>query len=158
MTSMPLRMGACRSWLPAVAAVAAMTAGVAVAQVHQARSAEHTVRASTIASSRIDAATAAQHGIETAPDRAVLNVVVLRRNPAPGAAENTVAAQVSARTRNLAGTTHEVELKEVRENGRVSYLGSYPFLPAEVLDLRVVATPAGASQALTLEWRERMPR
>jgi hypothetical protein len=129
-----------------------------VAQVHEARTADYLMRASTVASERIDADTAARHGIDVAPDRAVLNVVVLRRNPPASSSESTVAAEVSARTRNLAGTTYDVELKEVRENGRTSYLGSYTFLPAEVLDIQVLATPVGAKAPLTLEYRERMPR
>ena len=124
-----------------------------LAQTHEVRAGDLTLRSSTVSSERIDPATAARHGIEPAPGTAVLNVVVLR-----GSAGETVPAEVSATARSLAGVRQEIGLREVRENGRISYLGSYDVLPREVIDLEVKARPLQAenSRALVLRWRERM--
>ncbi|HZF78343.1 MAG TPA: hypothetical protein VEZ89_00995, partial [Rubrivivax sp.] len=43
-------------------------------------------------------------------------------------------------------------------NGMVSYMGSYRFLPREVLDFHITAQPEGRQQALTLKFRDRLGR
>lgn len=113
------------------------------------------LRSSTLASDRIDPGTARLHGIEPSPTRAVLNVVLLR---AGKGVRETLLGKVSASTRNLAGVQNDIEMREVRENDRISYIGTYPFAPREVLDFEVTARPEGAGDAepLTLRYRERM--
>lgn len=132
----------------------ALSAGVS-AQSHEVRREGVVLRSSTVASDRIDAATARLHGIEPSPDRAVLNVVVLS---AKAGDQATLPAQVSASTRNLAGVRHDIEMREVRENDRVSYIGSYSFVPREVLDFEITARPTGATRQkpVTLKYRDRM--
>lgn len=135
------------------AAVLLAVAQPALAQSHEVRRGDLTLRSSIVSSERIDPATAARHGIEPSPGTAVLNVVLLRGN-----ARETVPAEVSATARSLSGVRQEIGLREVRENGRVSYLGSYDVLPREVIDLEVKAKPLQAERppALVLRWRERM--
>lgn len=127
----------------------------ASAQVHEVRSGDLTLRSSSVSSERIDPATAARHGIEPSPGTSVLNVVVMR-----GSAREPVPARVSATARSLAGIRQEIGLREVRENGRVSYLGTYDVAPREVLDLEVKATPLASPApatppTLVLRYRER---
>lgn len=124
----------------------------AAAQSHEASSGDLTLRSSTVSSERIDPATAARHGIVPSPTTSVLNVVVLR-----GIAQQTIPARVNATARSLAGVRQDIAMREVRENGRVSYLGTYEVLPREVLDLEVRATPLAprASGSLVLRYRER---
>lgn len=123
-----------------------------LAQTHEVRAGDLTLRSSTVSSDRIDPATAARHGIEPSPRTAVLNVVVLR-----GSARETVPAEVSATARSLSGVRQEIGMREVRENGRISYLGSYDVLPREVMDLEVKARPLAENPpALVLRYRERM--
>lgn len=137
----------------ALALLLAGTVLAAAAQPREVRRGDLVLRSSTVASERIDAATAARHGIEPAANRAVLNVVLLR-----GPKRDTVAADVTAMSRNLAGVRRTIDLKEVRENDRVSYVGSYEFLPTEVLDFEITAKPLGPQEArpLTLSYQERM--
>jgi hypothetical protein len=49
-------------------------------------------------------------------------------------------------------------MKEVRTKDRVSYMGTYDFLPREVVDFEVVATPLRPekSRPLSLKYRDRM--
>lgn len=140
----------------AALALAACAAG-SHAQSHETRQGDHLLRSSTVASDRIDPATAGQYGIEPAASRAVLNVLVLRRS---GALDVPVAATVTASMQNLAGVRRDIALREVSENGRVSYIGSYEFLPREVIDFEVTAVPQGAQPAspLKLSYREQMWR
>ncbi len=143
-------------WLTSRFAHAMLLAGMAfaaAAQPHEVSRDDLVLRSSTVASERIDPAAAARHGIERSPTRAVLNVVLLR-----GPKRETIAAQVTASSRNLAGVRRQIDLKEVRENERVSYVGSYEFLPKEVIDFEITAKPLRPEQSrpLKLSYRERM--
>lgn len=150
-TRIPKRHRTTGSILAAAVLVAA--AQSALAQSHEVRRGDLTLRSSIVSSERIDPATAARHGIEPSPGTAVLNMVLLRGN-----AQETVPAEVSAVARSLAGVRQEIGMREVRENGRVSYVGSYRVLPREVIDLEVKAKPLQAEKppTLVLRWRERM--
>lgn len=140
-----------RDFLLAAALLVGLPAGMA--QTHETTLGEYVLRSSSVLSLRINAETARLHGIEPAADRAVLNVVVLETGPA----QKTASAEVSARRRNLAGMQESIPLREVRDGGRVSYVGSYTFLPNEVLRFQIQAVPAGhQGSPLTLEYEDRM--
>jgi len=148
-----LSFGRCLHLLPAALL---LLAGAAEAQLHSIAAGDYVLRSTTVASDQIDAATAQRHGVVPAPDRAVVNVVVMRR--AGDGVEATVPARVDVSMRTLSGISSKIEMREVRENGGVSYLGSYQFLPREVIDFEIRAWPAGVAQApsLALDYRERM--
>lgn len=131
----------------------ATAAFCALAQVHEARRGDLVLRSSTVASDRINPATAGKHGIEPSPTRGVLNVTVLR-----GPDGRTVPAEVAASSVNLAGIRQDIEMREVRADGRVSYVGSYDFLPREVIDFEITARPLrpANSRPLSLKYRDRM--
>jgi Domain of unknown function (DUF4426) len=125
----------------------------AAAQVQEARQGDLLLRSSTVASDRIDPATASAHGIDPSPTRGVLNVVVLNERDG-----QTLKAQVKATSVNLAGVTQDIPMREVRAEGRVAYMGSYEFLPREVVDFEIHAQPLKPADAppLVLRYRERM--
>jgi hypothetical protein len=133
----------------------AVIAATANAQPHETRRGELTLRASTVASGMIDPATAKRHGIERASDVGVLNVLVARSR---GGVLHPVPAQVEAEAWSLSGVRQKIQMREVREEDRVTYLGSYDFLPREVIDFRISAVPLGqpATPALSLTFRDRV--
>lgn len=127
----------------------------AAAQPHQISRDGYTLRSSTVASTAIAPGTAREHGIEPSPSRGVLNVLVQR--DASGASRN-VAAEVRAVARNLAGMEREIPMKAARApNGMVSYIGTYDFLPREVLVFVVTARPHDSRTELSLKFRDRLP-
>ena len=71
-----------------------------------------------------------------------------------------IPAQVQAEAWSLSGVRQEIAMREVREDGRVSYVGTYDFLPREVIDFLITATPLDrpAAQPLALAYRDRMWR
>lgn len=134
--------------------VAALWCAAADAQPHQVARDGYTLRASTVASTTLDPRTASSHGIEPAPDRGVLNVMVERSQPP----RRNVAADVKVVARNLGGVQEEIPMRQVTApNGMVSYVGAYEFAPREVLDFHVTARPRPGSTELSLEFRDRMP-
>lgn len=136
-----------------LAATAAAPATV-LAQAHETTRGGYTLRSSTVSSTNLDPATARKHGIEPSPTRGVLNVLVLRKR---GKGQRTVHADVHAGIRGLTGATRNVPMKEVEQNGYVSYMGVYDFAPREVLDFHVTARPQGReATTLELKYRDRM--
>lgn len=152
--SRAIRLSGKSSWMRcSLAVILATMVSSAAAQPHEARRGDLVLRSSTVASDRIDPATARNHGIEPSPTRGVLNVVLLR-----GREERTVPAEVRATAVSLSGVRQDIEMREVRANDRVSYMGTYDFLPKEVVDFEVAATPLrpAESRPLTLKHRDRM--
>jgi hypothetical protein len=130
-------------------------AASAWAQSHEVERGGVVLRSSSVASDRISPEIARLYGINQSPDRAVINVVLLTDQPGM---EKTLPALVSVSTRSLSGDNTAIEMREVRVNDRVSYMGSYVFSPREVLDFEVTAQPTGtpSQEPLTLRYRERM--
>jgi hypothetical protein len=133
-----------------------LLAGVAQAQSHATESGRYVLRSTTVASEQIGAAAAQRHGVVPAPDRAVVNVVLLRR--AIVGADITVSARVAVSTRTAADFNSDIEMLEVRQNGAISYLGSYQFLPRQMINFEISAAPTEDAQQrpLKLDHRERM--
>jgi hypothetical protein len=136
-----------------VAFLLSIVAVAAAAQPREVRRGDLVLRSSTVSSERIAAETASRHGIEPAPNRAVLNVVLMR-----GKNRQTIPAEVTASSRNLAGVRQKIDMREVRENERISYIGAYEFLPWEAIDIEIQAKPLrpAKSRPLALRYRERM--
>lgn len=125
------------------------------AQPHTEAAGGYVLRASTVSTQNLPPRVLEQHGIPTDPHTAVLNVVVQHSD---GNRSRNVRADVVAHARNLYGVKTEVDMREVVENGFVSYQGVYKFLPREVLDFHVTARPEASGQTLSLTFRDRLGR
>lgn len=120
--------------------------------VHVQEFGRYTVQANAVGSEVLAEGAAAQHGIERAADRGVLNVVVLERQ---GERRVTVPARVTAVKDNLLGQTEPIDMREIRQNGRVSYLGTFGFAPLRNFRFTLTVQPEGRSEPLTLEFEDR---
>ncbi|HEX5737776.1 MAG TPA: DUF4426 domain-containing protein [Hydrogenophaga sp.] len=127
--------------------------GIAQAQPHVVQEGTFTLRSSVVNSETLPEETAQRHGITPGPHTAVLNVVVLKDIDGE---QWPVAANVSVTRTTLAGVQRDIELRAVEAQGRVSYLGSFDFVPREVLDFAITARIDPASPVLRLNYRERM--
>jgi hypothetical protein len=143
-------------WLRLLPAALLLLAGTAQAQSHSTESGSYVLRSTTVASEQINAEAARHHGVVPARDRAVVNVVLLRRD-ADGVA-TTVPARVTVSMRTMSGYSSNIQMREVRESSGISYLGSYKFLPRQVINFEVLAAPTedAQQQPLTLLYRDRM--
>lgn len=133
--------------------IGAQDGGRAGPQEHVAEFGAYTLRANAIPSDVLPASTARRHGIERAPDRGVLNVLILERRG--DGRQVTVRATVTARKENLLDQGEAVAMRPVAENGRVSYLGTFAFAPLRNFRFSISALPSGADQPLTIEFEDR---
>ncbi|MBA4264928.1 MAG: hypothetical protein C0453_07600 [Comamonadaceae bacterium] len=127
--------------------------GVAQAQPHAVQDGDFTLRSSVVSSLSIAEDTARSHGITPGEHTAVINVMVQKN---VDGAQWPVAANVRATRTSLAGVQRDISLREVEAQGRVTYLGTFDFVPREVLDFAITAHVDPASPVLNLSFRERM--
>ncbi|MBA3595892.1 MAG: DUF4426 domain-containing protein [Methylibium sp.] len=113
----------------------------------------YTLRANAVNSESLAPGTAENHGIERAADRAVLNLVVLERKDGR---QMPVRAEVSATQRNLLGQTEAIEMREIEQNGRVSYLGTFGLAPLRNFSFTITARPVGGGEPMTIEFEDRL--
>lgn len=139
--------------LAIVAGASVLAASAACAQSHEASGGGYTLRSSTVSSESVAGSAARAHGIEQDSAVGILNVTVLRKGQ-PG--KGTVAGAVGATVRDLAGRSRPIAMKQVRENGYVSYYGTYRHLPGERLDFIITAVPEGTAVKLRLHYRDRV--
>lgn len=141
-----------RIFAAALVGLAAWAPLAAGAQAHQIEQGGYTLRSSTVGSEALPASVAEAHGFERSPSLAILNVTVVERG---GPGNGTVAAALVVRIRDLAGREVPIDMKLDRENGYVSYYGTYHRAPRRMLSFVIRATPNGTNRALTLRYRDR---
>lgn len=134
----------------ALAALVAFVPLAARAQSHEAHSRGYMLRSSTVRSEAIPASVARAHGLDPDPAVAILNVTVMRQTRA---GETTVPAALDVRVLDLSGRRASVAMKEDRENGYVSYWGSYRRDSRAPITVAISATPEGSPQRVTLRYR-----
>lgn len=122
-------------------------------QVHEKAFDQFVLRSSVVSSMSIPESSAAANGIQRAPDRAILNVTVLKKG---SNLTETVPAKVEASAANLAGSRRLVPMAETKANGWTSYTGTFNFAPREVLDFTITAQPAGGGKPLEMTYREQV--
>ncbi len=112
---------------------------------------DYVLHFNALTTDQLDPATAAEHGIVRSPNRALLNISVLRNQEIGLAA--AVSAEVSASARNLTGQLRNIPIQEIREGDAIYYIGETQVANAETLIFTVDATPESATGPLTVSFR-----
>lgn len=133
----------------------AALAALANAQAeHVTQAGPYTLRASALKSEFIPNPVAREHNIDRAPDRGILNVVVLRNTPEGKSI--TIPAAVIAYQKNLIGQRKTIEMRSVKQNDRLSYLGTFEFDPSSNLHFTIEAKPQGSDENIVLEFKDQL--
>ncbi len=135
--------------------VAALVPAEAHAQAHQSTDGVYTLRSSTVSSQSIAPSVARAHNFPPDPAVAILNVTVIKKGQS---GNGTMPAAIDASARDLAGLSQTIEMKKDRENGYVSYYGTYRHLRNETLTFDITAKPEGTDRKLVLHYRDRIGR
>lgn len=113
---------------------------------------EYVVHYNAISTDELSPDIARAYRITRSPNRAMLNVSILRKNPdAPG---TPVTSKVTARVVNLTGQLKSVELREIREAEAVYYIGELKVANTETLIFDISATPDGTQNPLTVRYQK----
>lgn len=146
--------GRVRHWTQALLLAPALLAFTAAnGQDHAQTQGGYTLRSSLVASTALPEAMLKANGFGPASDKALLNVVVLKGH---GEQREPVAARVDAKMRDLMGMSHHIDMREVRDNDRISYFGMVDHAPGEAMTFEIEATPQGSDKPLKLTYQDRL--
>lgn len=87
--------------------------------------------------------------IQRSPDRAMLNVSVIRKSDSAA-----VKASVSVETRNLTQQLKNIEMREINEQRAVYYIGESKVANRETLIFEVTVQPDGVDNASSIRFRK----
>lgn len=93
-----------------------------------------------------------EYGIKRSKNRGMVNIAVL--NKVLGTTGKPVAAEVSASATNLAGQKRDIELREIREDTAIYYIGDFPISNEETLKFLVNIQPAGQPDTYEVRFKQ----
>lgn len=120
------------------------SADVPEAQPAEASSADignHVVHFSAQTTDQLPQEVARAYQIQRSPERAMLNVSILRKS------DNTsVSADVAVKTRNLTQQLKNVEMRQIKEQDAIYYIGETKVANRETLIFEITVKPEGEEQ------------
>jgi len=97
---------------------------------------------SAINTSQLSPTVARAYGIQRSKNRSMLNIAVLRSGDPE---DEPVSATVAAETVNLTGQRRTIELREIRDQGAIYYVGTFRITNEERVTFRIGVQPEGRS-------------
>jgi len=112
----------------------------------------YTLHYNALGTDHISPEIAKAYGITRSPNRAMINVSILRKNE--GATGTPVAGAVVAQVVNLTGQLKPVDMRQITEGEAIYYIGEVNVANAETLQITISATPEGERQPLTVRYQK----
>ncbi|NIO39595.1 MAG: DUF4426 domain-containing protein [Burkholderiales bacterium] len=110
---------------------------------------DHVVHFSAQTTDELPREVAQAYRIQRSPDRAMLNVSVIRK------ADNaSVKATVSVKTRNLTQQLKNIDMREISEQGAVYYIGETKVANRETLIFELNVKPDGVERASSIRFQK----
>jgi len=113
---------------------------------------DYVVHFNAIATDQISPDVAREYSITRSPNRAMLNVSILRKESnSPGRA---VAGSVSARVVNLTGQLKSVEMRQITEGEAIYYIGEINVANGETLIFDISVTPLNETSRFDVRYQQ----
>lgn len=141
-----------QTWLTLALLGSLLFAGMALAQQSQ-DFGNYVVHYNALNTNLIPPQVAQGYAIKRSPNRALLNVTVLKKvMDTPG---TPVSASVSGRATNLTGQLRELEMREIRDSeGAIYYVADFPVHNLETYRFEVNVAIAGEGEPLVVRFTQ----
>ncbi len=139
------------SRLTSLIAFALLTA-CSLAHAQSLRSGDIIVHYNAISTTQLGEEIARRYAIERAPDRALLTVSVQQAQP--GNLARALTAKIVVVVTNARRERLPLQLREVRENDSISYIGEARIEGDEALDFDLQVTPQGSEKPIVARFRQ----
>ncbi|MDH3647136.1 MAG: DUF4426 domain-containing protein [Gammaproteobacteria bacterium] len=113
---------------------------------------DYVLHYNALTTNQLPAAVASNFGIPRSKSRAMLNVVMMRKEV--GTLGHSVTGTVTSRTTNLTGQLKNLELRPLTEGDATYYIGSIQVADGEVLVFDIEATPDGSTTPMTVKFQQ----
>jgi len=84
--------------------------------------------------------------------RGLLNISVIKE--IPGTTGEAVTANIKAQARDLIGRVQTIDLREIREEKAIYYIGEFTIVDGETLDFTLEVTPAGMERPVKAQLKQ----
>ncbi|MBT8087619.1 MAG: DUF4426 domain-containing protein [Gammaproteobacteria bacterium] len=110
---------------------------------------DHVVHFSAQTTDELPREVAQAYQIQRSPDRAMLNVSVIRKSDSA-----SVKATVSVKTRNLTQQLKNIDMREVNEQGAIYYIGETKVANRETLIFELAVKPDGVGRSANIRFQK----
>jgi hypothetical protein len=110
------------------------------------------VHFNALSTDQLTADVAKSYGIVRSPNRAMLNISVIKK--APGTTGSSVAGTVTASASNLTGQLKQINVREIREGDAIYYIGEVTVTNKETLTFSADITPESSAESYAVEFRK----
>ena len=111
---------------------------------------DYVLHFNALTTDQLTADVAKQYGIVRSPNRAMLNVSIIRKEE--GTIGQSVPGSVSASATNLTGQLKNLQVREVKEGGAVYYIGDVAIADRETLVFNIDATPMNETSRFSVRF------
>ena len=109
---------------------------------------DHIVHFSALTTDQLPPEVARAYGIVRSPNRAMLNVSVLKESD-----NSAVEADISVKTVNLTGQLKNITMRQINEQEAIYYIGELPVANRETLIFDISVTPEGVDKASDVRFK-----
>jgi hypothetical protein len=134
------------NWTTILPLLAALSLSTMAGAENSTRQSGYTVHHNAIPTAILTPDIAGSYAIVRSKYRGLLNVSVIREEA--GTTGTAVTAEVRAHSINLIGKIHEIEMREIREEQAIYYIGDYPIVNNETLTFKLEVTPTGSQELI----------
>jgi len=113
---------------------------------------DYVVHFNAIATDQISADVAREYSITRSPNRAMLNVSILKKES--NSSSRAVAGSVSARVVNLTGQLKSIEMRQISEGEAIYYIGEISVANAETLIFDISVTPLNETSRFDVRYQQ----
>jgi len=113
---------------------------------------DYVLHYNALTTNQLPADVAKNFGIPRSKSRAMLNVVMIRKEV--GTLGHSVKGTVTTKTTNLTGQLKNLELRPLTEGDAIYYIGSIQVADGEVLVFNIEATPEGSNTPMAVKFQQ----
>ena len=113
---------------------------------------DYVLHFNALTTDQLTADVARSYGIVRSPNRAMLNISIIKKSP--GTTGTSVAGSVTASATNLTGQLKQISVREISEGDAIYYIGEVTVANAETLTFSANVTPAEGSETYGIEFRK----
>ncbi len=129
-----------------ISLVALLLASSFAAAENSTRTDGYTIHHNAFLSNELSPEMASRYNIRRSPNRAVINISIIK--DVPGTTGTAVTARVKVTSRNLRGQVRTIPLREIKEENAVYYIGEFLVENQEQVTFTIEATPEGGNKPL----------
>ena len=113
---------------------------------------DYVVHVNALSTDQLTVDVAKSYGIVRSPNRAMLNISIIKKEP--GTTGSSVAGTVTASATNLTGQLKQIDVREIREGDAIYYIGEVTVANEETLTFAAEVAPAEGSESFPVEFRK----